>query len=216
MSDTDIELGSLDELLADELDLGPIDDATQAERDERVNRLFGALAYRRGRVKRLERQGDGLRAELESRIARSLAPEQKAVEQIELLLEHHHRAAFAEDPRRKRIGFTNGTLASKAGAVEWEFYDEPAALAWCQAELPEVVVVPTEPPPPKIAKADLKAAVKAMTLRKGDDGSQEPVSDEGTVYAPDGEPIPGVRVIKHHREFTVEPAGFTDAPEYGF
>lgn len=216
MSTTTDELGSLDELLGSDPDLDTEFDPTAPEPiiDERINRLLAAKAHADHTVRRLEAQRDQQRAEFEARAAEVLRPAIERAGRIDRQLELAHRAIWLNDQRRTRLGFMNGTLTSKAGQVEWEYDDEAAALAWAEVNAPELVDHPDPPPAPpaRLSKVALKALVKPATLRKGPDGSQEPVTEDGTVLTPSGEVVPGVRVVKRERTFTPTVNALTDDP----
>lgn len=196
-------LPELDDLFGDEpFDLNeppaPILDA------DRIDRYLAALHRAERDATEFEKVAEKRREQLEARIQRQGQPLAEKVGWLRRCLELSHAGLLADDPKRTRMVFPNGVLASKAGGVEWAWEDEGEALAWAMLNAPEAVVWP-EPPPCRIDKPALKAAAKPKTLTKGRDGSQVPAHEDGSVVI-GSEIVPGVTVKAKPRTFTPEVA----------
>lgn len=194
-------LPELDELFEDEsIDLteppSPILDA------DRIDRTFAALHRAEQAASDFQQLAERRRADLEARIARQGRPLAEKVGWLRRSLELSAAALHADDPKRTRMVFPNGTLASKAGGTEWEWTDEAAALAWARVHCHDAVVYP-DPPRPRVDKNILKAAAKPKTLKVGPDKSQVPAHEDGSVVI-ESEIVPGVTVKARPRTFTPE------------
>lgn len=202
---------SLDDEFAEEIDY----DAEPAPLEglDAINRRLATLRVRQQRLAEYDATSAAMVAELTDRIDRGRVPLVEAVGYLERSLQLAHQALFAADPTRTRIQMPNGVLASKAGGVEWvwpkddspEYHD---LVAWAKANHRDVVAQP-DPPPPRIVKNALKAAVQATTLAKGRNG-QEPLREDGSVVDADGAVVPGVVVVAKPREFTPQPVGMDE------
>ena len=131
------------------------------------------------------------------------------MEWLERSLELTAASLWADDPKRTSVVLPNGALRSKDPGVAWEIAnpkDDPDGyaklLAWAQKEAPETVDYPPTPEP-RVMVNEVKKALKPYALAEGK-GPQSPAHPDGLVVVDGGEVVPGVRVVKKPREFTVD------------
>lgn len=162
--------------------------------------LRGLAAVRRRRARFLE-VGDRRRAELNARIAEVVGPMDAQEERLLTALKQFHAAVLARTPSATTVKLPSGELTARAGGVEWVVEDEEALRRWLKDNLP-VVLEPQEPPAAKLNRATLKDRLKGGAVIEQKKGGQKPLTEDGTVVSPDGEAVPGLRIVAKPTTFT--------------
>jgi hypothetical protein len=166
-----------------------LDQVTQwVEQVARVRRLLDE--YRQAHAAAVQRLNDRLNQRVED-----LTKKEKWYEEA---LEVYHKVTIQNDPKALTIETPAGTLKSRMGQVEWEFFDEAAFTAWALENLPEVIAEPPPPPAPKPAKKEVKKALKDEAAK-----ALKVAGTSDAVLACDGAPVPGLRVLPAKRKYDV-------------
>jgi hypothetical protein len=179
----------------------PEDSPVSADDIDQADRWLRGLAAVRRRRSRFVEVADRRRAELNARVAEIVGPMDAQEERLERVLQQFHVAVLARSPASTTVKLPSGELTARAGGVEWVIEDEEALRSWLKDHMP-VVLEPQEPPAAKLNRATLKERLKDGAVVDQKKGGQVPLIEDGTVVSPDGEAVPGLRIVAKPRTYT--------------